>query len=320
MRPKAIAIISGTGIIAASILLAALAWRSHLPPRPAMVSGAVPDADLPKARATFRTHLRRTGPSPQDYEPLSPPVGVHEVLYPSGSLRLKAWLTDDPGDGKKHEAVVFLHGGFVFGRDSNGDDWADQAAVYAHGGFTVMALMLRGENGNPGTFELWYGEVDDTVAAGRYLADVPYVDPSRVFVAGHSVGGTLAQLAAEVDSPFKATASFSGRTDLLDWAQAPKGYPWAPFDPADVAELRIRSPLHFVNSLRCPAYLYFGSEEPDLGRAARRFVDAAKRSGKVAIVTEEPGDHMSSVPAGIRDSIARFRNVAPTRPANATPP
>ena len=36
--------------------------------------------------------------------------------------------------------------------------------------------MLRAENGNPGVYEGFYGEVDDAVAAGRFLASLPFVD------------------------------------------------------------------------------------------------------------------------------------------------
>jgi dipeptidyl aminopeptidase/acylaminoacyl peptidase len=43
-----------------------------------------------------------------------------------------------------------------------------------------MTPTLRGENGNPGNFECFYGEVDDVIAAGRYLATLPYVDPKHI--------------------------------------------------------------------------------------------------------------------------------------------
>jgi dipeptidyl aminopeptidase/acylaminoacyl peptidase len=52
------------------------------------------------------------------------------------------------------------------------------------------------------------------IAAGQYLATLPYVDPARIYLAGHSVGGTLALLASEMPSPYAAIAAYSGAPSL----------------------------------------------------------------------------------------------------------
>jgi hypothetical protein len=67
--------------------------------------------------------------------------------------------------------------------------------------------------------------------------------------------------------------------------------------------------LRFVAGLRCPIFLYYGSEEPEFRSAAQRFVIAADACHKAASAKEERGDHMSSVPPGILDSIANFHAV-----------
>jgi hypothetical protein len=72
-----------------------------------------------EARAKFKTKLLRRGPSPQDYQPESPPPGARSIDYTSGRLKLKAWVTDPPPDGRPKPAVLFLHGGFAFALD----DW-----------------------------------------------------------------------------------------------------------------------------------------------------------------------------------------------------
>ncbi len=73
--------------------------------------------------------------------------------------------------------------------------------------------FLEGENDNPGQFELFYGEVDDAVAAIDYLRSVPYVDPSRIYLAGHSTGGSITlyppaakrmeEIARQTGAPFR---------------------------------------------------------------------------------------------------------------------
>ena len=98
---------------------------------------------------------------------------MREVTFRSGELQLKAWLKDK-GDGQKHPAIVFCHGGFAFGAG----DFED-AAKFAEAGFVVLAPMLRGENGQAGEFQLFLGEVDDVLAAGKFVAILPSVDRSR---------------------------------------------------------------------------------------------------------------------------------------------
>ena len=38
----------------------------------------------------------------------------------------------------------------------------------------------------------------------RFLAAQPYVDPARIYLGGHSTGGTLALLVAECSETFRA--------------------------------------------------------------------------------------------------------------------
>src|SRR4051794_19449825 len=127
-------------------------------------------SEFAAARSAHPTKLIRKGPSPQEYQSEAPPRGVRVGEYASGPLMLKAWVSADPHDGKKHPAVVYVHGGFAFGAD----DWDDTAA-YRDAGFVVVTPILRGENGNPGHFEFFYGEVDDVIAAGNAVAKLPYV-------------------------------------------------------------------------------------------------------------------------------------------------
>ncbi|HKA08039.1 MAG TPA: hypothetical protein VKD71_12330, partial [Gemmataceae bacterium] len=61
--------------------------------------------DYSEARNQFRTRLTRRGPSPQPFDPLKPPTGVTEIEYPSGELRLKAWLSHSTDDTRKHPAI-----------------------------------------------------------------------------------------------------------------------------------------------------------------------------------------------------------------------
>ena len=143
-----------------------------------------------ESRRSYSTVLKTRGPAPQDWHNEKTPTGVTEVSYRSGELTLKAWLVmPQDATAEKLPAVVYFHGGFAFGFSELNDCLPFLAA-----GFAVMTPTLRGENGNPGSFELFYGEVDDAEAAVRFLAAQPRIDSKRIYTFGHSVGGGISAL------------------------------------------------------------------------------------------------------------------------------
>lgn len=280
-------------------------------------SGPTPDEDPPRptpglelrnedyvqARAGFATRLVRRGPSPAASEPLATPPGAVTVEYQSGPLQLRAYRSPRTDDGSKRPAVLFLHGGFAFGES----DW-EMTRPFREAGFVVMTSALRGENGQPGDFSLFYDEVNDVLASAETLAAESDVDPRNIFVTGHSVGGTLTMLAALTSRRFRAAASMSGSPDAAIYLQASRSTP--PFDPTDFDEIRHRSAVAYASSFKCPIRLYCGDEEFWVQSPTRRTAILAKRSGVDALAVETPGDHFTSVPEAIRQSIAFFQAVA----------
>jgi dipeptidyl aminopeptidase/acylaminoacyl peptidase len=264
----------------------------------------VQEGDYAAARSQFQTKLTRKGPSPQKWSQVKPPAGVTEVVYPSGELRLRAWVKRPADEGRKHPAVLFLHGGFAF---DSPDDW-DVSQPYRDAGFVVLTPILRGENGQPGAFTFFYDEVDDVLAAAEYLGKQPYVDPGRLYVAGPSAGGTLALLAAMASKRFRAAASFSASPDqVLFCKHAKHAARDVPFDITDLRELQLRSPLAYAKSLRCPARIYYGSQEPHLHATSRLTAQLAKGRGLDVEAVQVEGDHGTSVPPAVKQSVAFFK-------------
>jgi dipeptidyl aminopeptidase/acylaminoacyl peptidase len=264
----------------------------------------IQNEDYALARSRFQTRLLRKGPSPQKASPVKPPAGVSDIEYHSGDLRLKAWIRRPADETRKHPAVLFLHGGFAFDYP---DDW-DISQPYRDAGFVVLTPILRGENGQPGPFSFFYDEVDDALAAGDYLSKQPYVDANRLYVAGPSAGGTLALLAAMTSKRFRAVASFSASPDqVLLCKHAKHAARDVPFDIRDRRELQLRSPLAYATSLKCPARIYYGSQEPHFSATSQLTAKLAKGQGLDVEAVEVKGDHSSSVPPAIKLSIAFFR-------------
>jgi dipeptidyl aminopeptidase/acylaminoacyl peptidase len=214
---------------------------------------------LAEARAGFATKLARQHRADEPVD--EPPAAVfRKVKYDAPVGKCAAYLTPDPKDGRKHPAVVWITGG-----DCNtiGEMWKpkprgdDQTArQYREAGVVMMVPSLRGGNDNPGVQENFLGEVDDVLAAAAHLAKQDYVDPKRVYLGGHSTGGTLALLVAEVPNPFRAVVSFGPVDDI-------SGYP-ADVRPAvnvgDRREVELRSPGRWLHSIQCPTFVFEGTD------------------------------------------------------------
>jgi dipeptidyl aminopeptidase/acylaminoacyl peptidase len=260
----------------------------------------IQEEDYALARSRFRTKLLRQGPAPQPSAPVQPPAGVTEVTFPSGELRLRAWVNRPAKEDHKRPAVLFLHGGFAFDLD----DWT-ASQPYRDAGFVVLAPILRGENGQPGSFTFFYDEVDDVLAAAEFLAKEPSVDAKRLYVAGVSAGGTLSLLAAEANPRFRAAVSMSASPDqalLVKHAKID-----LPFDKTNARELQVRSPLAYAASFKCPVRIYYATQDHFV-LTSQRAADVAKARGLDVEAVRLEGDHGSIVPAAIKQSIGFFQS------------
>jgi dienelactone hydrolase len=259
--------------------------------------------DYAQARSRFQTKLLRKGPSPQGWTPTKPPEGVSEVEYASGELRLKAWVNRPTDQTRKFPAVLFLHGGFSFDLG----DW-DQTKPYRDAGFVVLTPILRAENGQPGAWSYFYDEVDDVLAAAEYLSKQPYVDANRLFVAGHSVGGTMTLLAALASQHFRAAASFDGACYRPEFVTRAKSMP---YDSSDPRESQLRSPIVYASSFKCPLRLYYATESASIAQVmSRRTAALAKRRGLDVEAVEIEGNHATHVPRAMMQSIAFFQRIS----------
>lgn len=278
------------------------ACRSSDPPA-ASVQRPTGDADYAIARSHFRTHLTKRAPAPQRWEPADLPDDARGLGFASGDLQLTAWISRDtaaPATAPR-PAVLFLHGGFAFDLG----DW-QMTQPFRDAGFVVMTPMLRGENGQPGSFSAFYDEVDDVLAAADALARQPGVDPTHLYVAGHSVGGTLTMLAALASPRFRAAASLSGAPSQLSWIAGQRRI--APYDIANHDELRMRSPILFATSFKCPTRLFWGDQETFFDRATRDTARLARAAGLDVEAVPVEGDHMGMVKPAIAAAIVFFRD------------
>ena len=247
-------------------------------------------------RAGHQTMLTKRGPSPQPFDEAEPlPPNVREVTYPAGPGNLKGWMYVPPGPPRRLPALVFFHSGFAFGMED-----LESCGPAMEKEFVVFCPALRGENGNPGNFELFYGEVEDARSAVQWLATQPEVDPQRIYAFGHSVGGGVAAVLGLLDNvPVRHTGSSGGlygHMTFLEWVEI------TPFNFADAEERSRRLLLGNMSHLQHPHYAYLGQQDEgfeDNATAARQEAAALPAPAKFHL-QQVPGDHLSSFDPSLR--------------------
>jgi hypothetical protein len=130
-----------------------------------------------------------------------------------------------------------------------------------------MLPSRRGGNDNPGRFEQLYGEADDLVAAIEHVRALPYVDPERVYVGGHSTGATLVLLAAAITDRFRAAFVFGPIEHVGGYGLVHVPYA-APDEKRLDAEMGMRSPILWVQDIKRPVLVFEGEGGNSLAAAA----------------------------------------------------
>jgi acetyl esterase/lipase len=243
---------------------------------------------LAQARTGFTP--RPTGKRSGDPVEPPPPNTVRYTTYSSPAGQLAAYLSPEPHDGRRHPAIVWITGGDC---NSIGDVWTPEpgndqtAGIFRSVGILTIYPSLRGGNQNPGVKEGFYGEVDDVIAAAKALRALPSVDPQRVYLGGHSTGGTLALLVSEMTGDFRAVFAFGPVEDV-------SGYPpeYLPFDTSNPKEMELRSPGYWLSSIHSPTWVIEGtSGNIDSLRAMK----AANKNPQVHFVEVNSADHFSGL-------------------------
>jgi alpha/beta superfamily hydrolase len=211
-------------------------------------------------RAAFTTRLIR---NEKENEAAGVPANpaFKAVKYPAapGDMAAYVSITASETGGKKRPALIWLVGGFgnSIGPDlvEPGPPENDQSASAFHDPeLVLMYPSLRGGNQNPGQKEGLFGEVDDVLAAVKWLKLQPGVDPSRIYLGGHSTGGTLALLVAEASPDLRAVFAFGPAADVSDYGQDN-----LPFDVTNRTESSMRSPVSWLAAISCPVFVIEGT-------------------------------------------------------------
>ncbi|MCC7070857.1 MAG: prolyl oligopeptidase family serine peptidase [Deltaproteobacteria bacterium] len=275
---------------------------------------------LRRARPTTLVHR---GPAPGSSMAPALLPGMELVYYPSAARGVELSLlaviatprrapeTPRRG-GERLPAVMLLHAGTALTEEHLA--WA---APFVDAGLVVLLPTWRGENGNPGEHELLAGELEDAMAAARWLAVQPDVDVDQLSVFGAAEGGALAALLAlDPEAPFATIAAVSAVTSTTTFARWQRdGGKALPFDVNDPVEQRRRALLPNAAELARPLVLYVGQDDVEGARDAQRVQGRAPTLVELVAV---PGDATTAVAPALARFLAKLS--APTTPALAQGP
>ncbi len=260
---------------------------------------------LTQLRHQHPTQLVVRGASPAPFE-TDVPVGATPVHYISHGRSLLAWfaMPMEPTN-KPIPAVLYAHQGFALTAQA----WED-ARPFVHAGFAVLLPAWRGENGNPGEFERYCGEVEDAAEALEYLRAQPGIDKNRVYAAGDTMGGTTVFLLAESGAAIRKAATCSPFPDIADAIRhglTPQRWLF-PYNWQNDSENSLRSPGRHLKDLVCNLSIYNSSSDPLYQRQARALPALARKYGKVIPTREFAGtDQRTVVKPAVDAMIVEFR-------------
>ena len=153
-----------------------------------------------------------------------------EVFYPSGALRIQAYVYKPSGDGP-FPVVIYNHG-TRDGRERTSVPFQYIGAMLTRAGYMVLVTERRGYGKSDGSewrqeagkdqsglIPRLEAETQDVLAAIDYLRTVPSADTGRMGIIGWSFGGIVTMLAVSRSKAFLAAVDQAG--GALTWDTSP---------------------------------------------------------------------------------------------------
>lgn len=221
-----------------------------------------------------------------------------DTTIPSGDGELAAYLTR-PAEASRVPGLVLCHGfpSGPRGAVTSGLTYPELADRLARdAGWAVLTFNFRGTGTSAGDFSI-SGWLADQQAAIDVLAERD--DVVGVWLAGSSLGGSLAVATAAVDERVRGVATLAAPATLREWARDPArfleyartmgvvqtpGFPPSPtawmreIAEFDAAAMAARIPPR-------PLFVLQGSDDDQVSVAdARALADAARGSSELRIV------------------------------------
>ena len=262
------------------------------------VTPIVEAAALPVARTVLPTPEAITFPATDSANSATSATSAatvaHAFFYPPTNPEI------DPPDDARPPLIVISHGGPTSAA-TTALNW--RIAYWTSRGFAVVNVNYRGSSGYGRAYRdalkgRWgIVDVDDCIAAARFMADTGRVDGARMAITGGSAGGYTTLCALTFHDVFAAGASYYGVSDLEALARDTHKFESRYLDSLvgpypEQRELYVeRSPVHAAERLNCPVIFLQGLEDAIVPpNQAERMVQALRRKGVPVAYLTFPGE------------------------------
>ena len=238
-------------------------------------------------------------------------------------------------DGERPPLLVNVHGGPTSEADP---ELHLEVQFFTSRGFAYAEVNYRGSTGYGRAFrESLYGrwgvvDVDDAVAAARYLVGRGLAHPDRLLIAGGSAGGWTTLCALTFRDVFATGSSYFGVSDLEPFAETTHKFeskyldllvgPWP-----EAAELWAeRSPVRHAELLSSPLLILQGDEDEVVPPSQAEVIVRALESRGLpyAYLLFEGEQHgfrkMESISRGLSAELTFYGKILGFEPADRLPP
>lgn len=253
---------------------------------------------------------------------LAPGINYHQyiVSYKSADFKIFALMTIPLGDKPEGgwPAIVFNHGYILPEEYSTTQRYVTYVDGFAQNGYIVFKPDYRGHGDSEGKPEGAYyspAYTEDVLNAVASLKKHPDVNPQKIGMWGHSMGGHITLRSMVISKDIKAGVIWAGVVasyeDMLNrWRRST---PWQPSMRENAARRPTRqeliekfgtpqsnpqfwqsiSPIYFVPDISSPVQLHHGlADESVPYEFSQSLENALRKSGKeVEYFSYEGGDH-----------------------------
>jgi len=309
--------------------IAALVGSTDAPP-------AIMSIDVERASATL---IRSSGTTPLPKGSISIAKAIE---YPAANGQVAHALYYPPRNagfvappGTLPPLLTFVHGGPTSQATSA---FASRIQFWTSRGFAVVDVNHRGSSGFGREFRRQLNgtwgvvDVEDSVAAVRYLVKTGAADPARTAISGGSAGGYTVLNALSTSDVFKAGADYYGVSDMTALAEDTHKFESRYLDsligpyPAARSVYESRSPLNHLDGFRVPLIVLQGADDPVVPpNQSEKIVDALrKRKVPVAYLLFPGESHGFRKPENttraLEAELSFYGQVFGFKPADALPP
>ncbi|MGD2096239.1 MAG: alpha/beta fold hydrolase [Desulfobacterales bacterium] len=206
--------------------------------------------------------------------------------------RIHCWWI--PAKPLADKVLLYLHGGAI-----NIGANVDPARRFHEMGYSVFLISYRGYGNSDGVFPSEEQVYADADAAWNYLVKEKDIDPQRIFIYGHSIGGAVAIDLAVRHPDATGVIVEATFTSIIDMAHLQYRYRFLPMNL--IVEQKFDS-LSKVDDLKVPALYIHGTDDRRVPPAmSQRLYENTSSSKRIKFI--KGGGHNNNGSIGGEDYI-----------------